>query len=108
MNINELGNIDKKQMKKTIGATLPLLAMRNIPTPNADAKTITALVKNSGKVTGYQLSDGSVIGKDQGVMLAKQGGIAGVGVAARNGTEYLKSIPDGLQSGNLSSLPTVE
>jgi len=41
------------------------------------------------------------------VALARQGGIAGVGIAHRDGVEYLKSIPDGTQSNNLSHLPSV-
>lgn len=78
-----------------------------IPTPSADARTITGLVKHSGRVTGYQLSDNTILAKEQCVELAKQGGIAGVGVAHRGNTEYLKSIPDGSDNNNLSSLPTV-
>lgn len=38
---------------------LPMSALDDIPTAKADAKAIVALVKNSGHVTGYQLSDGS-------------------------------------------------
>ena len=36
---------------------LPMMALDDIPEPNADAKEIVALVKDSGRVTGYQLSD---------------------------------------------------
>ena len=42
-----------------------------------------------------------------GVQMAKNGDIKGVGVAHRGETEYLKSIPDGSESNNLGSLPTV-
>lgn len=76
-----------------------------IPTPKQNAKDIVGLVKESGKVTGYQLSDGSTVSKDEGVQLAKQGEIKGVGVAHRGDTEYLKSIPDGTDDNNLSNLP---
>jgi len=86
---------------------LPLMSMKEIPTPNVDAATITALVKDSGKVVGYQLSNGQTLNKEEGVALAKHGGIQGVGISERNGTEYLKSIPDGTESNNLSSLPSV-
>ncbi len=86
---------------------LPMMALEDIPTPNADAKDIVALVKKSGRVTGYQLSDGRVLEKEEGIQLAKQGGIQGVGVAVRNGNEYLKSLPDGDDNNNLSKLPTV-
>ncbi|MDF2567891.1 MAG: hypothetical protein K0R90_1347 [Oscillospiraceae bacterium] len=86
---------------------LPMMALQDIPTPNPDAKQIVALVKERGRVTGYQLSDGQVLDKPQGVQLAKQGGIRGVGIAVRNGNEYLKSLPDGAENNNLSSLPSV-
>jgi len=88
-------------------SALPMLAMKEIPTPRADACRITGLSKQSGRVTGYQLSDGRMMGKGDAVALARQGGIAGVGIATRKGNEYLKSLPDGKQGNNLNSLPTV-
>jgi len=88
-------------------SALPLMAMKEIPQPSANAATITALVKESGKVVGYQLSSGQQLGKEEGINLAKQGGIQGVGISERNGNEYLKSIPDGTESNNLSNLPSV-
>lgn len=87
--------------------TLPMNALNEIPTPNANAQRITALKKESGRVTGYQLADGHILEKAEAVMLAKQGGISGVGIANRKGNEYLKSLPDGVEKNNLSSLPSV-
>ncbi len=78
-----------------------------IPDAAPSARSITALVKTSGKVTGYQLSDNTVLEKAQAVELARQGGIAGVGIAHRGDTEYLKSIPDGTENNNLSNLPSI-
>lgn len=86
---------------------LPMKALSEIPEPKTDAKKIVALVKESGKVTGYQLSDGNVLSKDEGVTLAKQGGIQGVGISTRNGNEYLKSLPDDTENNNLSNLPSI-
>ncbi|MDR1116725.1 MAG: DUF3892 domain-containing protein [Oscillospiraceae bacterium] len=86
---------------------LPMLALNEIPTPAADAKQITALMKQGGRVQGYQLSDGTVINKYDAVQLAKQGGIRGVGIALNRGNEYLKSLPDGNESTNLSNLPSI-
>ena len=88
-------------------SSLSMNAFSDIPTPHANAQRITALKKHSGRVTGYQLSDGRVLDKSAAVALAKQGGIAGVGIAHRNGSEYLRSIPDGSEHNNLSSLPSV-
>ena len=76
------------------------------PTPNQNAKQITALVKSQGKIVGYQLSNGTTLTKEEGVNLAKNGEIKGVAIALRNGTEYLRSLPDESENNNLSNLPT--
>ncbi|MBR0600486.1 DUF3892 domain-containing protein [Sinanaerobacter chloroacetimidivorans] len=86
---------------------LPMMAMEYVPTPKADAKEIVALVKEEGRVTGYQLEDGQILDKDEAVQLAKQDGIRGVGVATRKGNEYLKSLPDENDDNNLGNLPSV-
>ncbi len=77
-----------------------------IPKANADAKRIVGLVKENGRITGYKLSDQSIVSKPNAVNLAKQGQIAGVGIAHRGDTEYLKSIPDSSENNNLSNLPS--
>mgnify|MGYP003296755527 CR=1 FL=1 len=65
------------------------------------------LVKEGGRITGYQLSDNTVVSKQNAVVMAKQGQISGVGIAHRGDTEYLKSIPDGSENNNLGNLPSV-
>lgn len=92
---------------KNLGSELAYNSLDEVPQPKADAKEITGLLKSYGKISGYQLSDGSTISKEEGVAMAKAGEIRGVGVAHRKDTEYLKSLPDGAESNNLSSLPTV-
>lgn len=87
---------------------LPLNTFKEIPQPNANAKQIVALVKKSGKIAGYQLSDGQILDKQQGIQMAKQGEIQGVGIASRKGNEYLKSLPDNDENNNLGNLPTVK
>ena len=82
-------------------------ALDQIPQASANARRIIGLVKKGGKVTGYQLSDNAIVEKQQAVDMAKQGQIAGVGIAHRGDTEYLKSIPDGSENNNLSNLPSV-
>lgn len=79
----------------------------SIPDAKPDAKDIVGLVKSEGRVNGYQLSDGSTVSKEEGVAMAKDGDINGVGIAHRDGKEYLKSIPDGNENNNLSNLPSV-
>ena len=78
-----------------------------IPQANSNAKRIVGLVKKGGRITGYQLSENSIVEKHQAVDMAKQGQIAGVGIAHRGDTAYLKSIPDGSENNNLGQLPSV-
>ena len=82
-------------------------SLDQIPHPSSNAKRIVGLVKEGGRITGYQLSDKSIVEKQQVVDMAKQGQIAGVGIAHRGDTEYLKSIPDGSENNNLGNLPAV-
>ena len=89
-------------MSKRIGNLPANINIMN-PVPNKDAKSISKLIRNNGKISGYQLSDGTVLSKSEGVALAKQGGIRGVAIASRNGSEYL---PDGSKSNNLGDLPS--
>ena len=97
---NSMADASLKQM-------LPRMAMDYIPEASPDAVKITALVKSGSSVTGYQLSDGRIVSREEGVSLAKAGQIQGVGVAHKKETEYLKSLPDGSDDNNLSHLPTV-
>jgi len=43
-----------------------------IPQSNPDAKRIVGLVKEGGRITGYQLSDNSIVEKQQAVNMAKK------------------------------------
>ena len=89
------------------GRELVKQTLDEIPQTNANAKRIVGLVKEGGRITGYQLSDNTVVEKQQAVNMAKQGQIAGVGIAHRGDTEYLKSIPDGSENNNLGNLPSI-
>lgn len=93
--------------KEILGEALARNTLDEIPRTNGDAKEIVGLVKNGGRITGYQLSDGSTVSKEEGVALAKEGEIKNVGIAHRKDTEYLKSLPDGTEDNNLSNLPSV-
>ncbi len=93
--------------KKELGSELAYAALDEIPTPKADAKEIVGLVKSSGRISGYQLSDGTTVSKEEGVSMAKAGDIRGVGVSHRKDNEYLKSLPDGSENNNLGNLPSI-
>lgn len=88
-------------------AALAKNTLDEIPSPKSDAKEIVGLVKHSGRISGYQLSDGSVVDKEAGVQMAKDGEIRGVGIAHRKDTEYLKTLPDGTENNNLGNLPSI-
>lgn len=96
-------NTDNNEMR----SQLPYAALDEVPNPKSDAKEIIGLVKSSGKISDYQLSDGSTVSKEQGVSMAKAGDIKGVGVAHRKDSEYLKSLPDGTEGNNLGNLPSI-
>lgn len=99
--------MDNNQNNTNGFSSLPMNTLQDIPIPGANAQSVVALVKESGKVTGYQLSDGRTVSREEGVNLARQGGIKDVGVAVNKGTEYLKSLPSGRESNNLGNLPSV-
>lgn len=94
-------------MNENISSSLPKAALDEIPTPDADAVSITGLVKSGGRISGYQLSDERIVSREEGVSLAKAGKIKNVGISHNKDTDYLKAIPDGSEDNNLSSLPTV-
>ena len=58
------------------GHKLVKQTLDQIPQPNPNAKRITGLVKEGGRITGYQLSDNSIVEKQQAVNMARQGQIA--------------------------------
>lgn len=89
------------------GQELVKQTLDQIPQANTNAQRIVGLVKEGGRITGYQLSDNTVVEKQQAVSMAKQGQIAGVGIAHRGDTEYLKSIPNGSENDNLGNLPSI-
>ncbi|MCQ2441184.1 MAG: DUF3892 domain-containing protein [Clostridia bacterium] len=78
-----------------------------IPKAKENAMRIVGLVKENGRITGYKLSNETFVSKPEAVSMAKQGQIAGVAIAHKGDTEYLKSVPDGSESNNLGNLPSV-
>lgn len=88
---------------------IPLTGVQFESQSNINKQSIKAVIKKSGEITGYELSNGEQITKERGVELAKAGSISGVSVStSRKGEEYLRSLPDQDESNNLSSLPIIE
>ncbi|MDR0930704.1 MAG: DUF3892 domain-containing protein [Clostridiales bacterium] len=98
-------NTTNQKTQQTYTAN-PMNTLQFIPTPKKNAQDIVALVKQSGKTVGYKLSNGQTVQKPQAISMAKTGDIKGVGVATRNGAEYLKSLPNQSGNNNLDDLPT--
>ena len=86
---------------------LPRSINKLVPTPGPDAQRITALLRDGGRISGYHLENGRILSKEEGITLAKEGGIRGVAVAERNGSEYLRTLPDE-EIRNLTQLPTID
>ena len=99
--------MENKVKETELTAALAKNTLDEIPMPKSDAKEIVGLVRDNGKIDGYQLSDHSTVSKAEGVQMAKDGEIKGVGIAHRGDTEYLKSIPDDSENNNLGNLPSV-
>ena len=74
---------------------------------HTDREEISALVKKDRAVTGYELSNGKRVSKQEAVELTKNNALSGVSVSRRNGEEYLRSLPDENENNNLSSLPII-
>ncbi len=73
------------------------------------AHYITSILKDStGEITGYQLENGRILTKAEGVAMAKDGKIEYVTIStSKLGEEYLRSTPDEYSSNNLNNLPSI-
>ncbi len=87
---------------------MPMQTLAHVPESKSDAQRIVGLVKESGAVTGYRLENGQTVSKMDAVELARDGQISGVGIAKNGEQEYLRSLPDEVESNNLGNLPTVD
>lgn len=70
---------------------------------------ITKVKKNpDGDIPDVMLDDGNVYPIHEAISMAKNGRIEGVNVGrAKNGREFLRSDPNGVESDNLDNLPTM-
>ena len=59
--------------KNNFGQELAKQTLDQIPQADSNAKRIVGLVKEGGRITGYQLSDNSIVEKQQAVDTAKTG-----------------------------------
>lgn len=73
------------------------------------AEKIKSVVKNSGEISHYVLTNGETVSKEQGVKMAENGEIDGITIAhSKKGESYLKTKPDGIEGNNLSSMDSKE
>ena len=59
------------------GINLVKNTLDQIPQSGPNAKRIVGLVKESGRITGYKLSDESIVSKPEAVAMPQLGQIAG-------------------------------
>lgn len=73
-----------------------------------DKAKITKIKKNpDGDITDVLLDDGNVYSINDAIMLAKDGLIEGVNVGkSRQGREFLRGNPNGVEKDNLDNLPS--
>lgn len=81
------------------------IVTEQIPAGGLTSQSITAVIKKSGRVSGYMLANGEILTKAETLRRAKEGGISNIMIAERDGSEYLRSIPDNSTENNLSSMP---
>jgi hypothetical protein len=69
---------------------------------------ITKVRKNSsGDITDVMMDNGNIFSIKDALMMAKDGIIEGVNVSSsKNGREFLRGNPNGIESDNLDNLPT--
>lgn len=74
----------------------------------SDKARIIKVRKNAnGDITDVMLEDGTVYAINDAVMMAKEGLLEGVNVGkSRDGSQFLRSNPNGLKNDNLDNLPT--
>jgi len=60
----------------------------------------------SGNIQMVKLDDGRELSKDEAISLVENGNVEGVEVrSSKNGSRYLRSIPDSDKGNNLDNLP---
>ena len=70
------------------------------------AKVKAKIVDKNGRVTGYVLGNGRRVSMSQLLRMAERGQLPGLlPVRWRRRQDYIRSVPDGRKSSNLSELP---
>lgn len=74
---------------------------------NSKSKIIKVRKNNDGDITNILTNDGNIYSIEEAITMAKDHNLDGVNVGkSRNGTEYLRSNPNGEEQDNLDNLPT--
>ena len=70
-------------------------------------KIVKVKKNNDGDITDVMLQNGNIFSINEAIIMAKDNKIEGVNVGkAKNGREFLRSDPNGVESDNLDNLPT--
>ena len=69
-------------------------------------KIVKVKKNNDGDITDVMLQNGNIFSINEAIIMAKDNKIEGVNVGkAKNGREFLRSDPNGVESDNLDNLP---
>lgn len=69
---------------------------------------ITKVIKHDQEVVGYELTSGIHVSMDEAIQMAANNQLQHVGVStSKKGEQYIRSLPDGDESNNLSNLPVI-
>lgn len=74
----------------------------------SNASKIVKVKKNTdGDITDIMIDNGNVYSINEAIMMVRDGAIEGVNVGtAKNGRQYLRANPNGIDNDNLDNLPT--
>lgn len=101
-------NVEDTVLESTTSKVLANNTNQIISEGDANAKSITKLIKHGGDVVGYELSDGQRVSMQQAIEMAKANQLAHVGVStSKSGEAYIRSLPDADESNNLGNLPSI-
>ncbi len=100
-------NYENMENVQSTGIASAMNTFDSIPNTSSNALEIVAVQKSNSQISGYQLSNGQIVSKNQALEMAKNGEIRNVGVATNQGNEYLRSLPDSTATNNLDNLPII-
>ena len=89
--------------RKNLGIDLAYAAFDDIPKAKSDANKIVGLVKKNGRITGYQLDNGSIVSKEEWASITTTGDY----FKCLNGLTFEKLVKIAVETNNFSRKTSV-